>query len=162
MSFRAKRGIALAQGRTVRYYCFYYTLYKQDVHSIVNYVTFVPKVTKGPGRCDSPRPPNAAQVWNASPATNRGNFKPCSLRSRAGKISSRFSQVSFHLLRPGNLLALRRLRYCYSGIFPEPLLCILLLCLCDSSQSATVQNDNPPVIFDDTLPCTGRAFWEMI
>ena len=28
----------------------------------------------------------------------------------------------------------------------------------DSSQSTTVQNDNPPVIFDDTLPCTGRAW----
>ena len=31
-----------------------------------------PKVTKSPGRCDSPRPPNAAQVWNATSATNHG------------------------------------------------------------------------------------------
>ena len=34
-----------------------------------------PKVTKSPGRCDSPRPPNAAQVWNASSAINRRNNK---------------------------------------------------------------------------------------
>ena len=34
-----------------------------------------PKVTKSPGRCDSPRPPNAAQVWNATSAINHGNLK---------------------------------------------------------------------------------------
>jgi len=49
---------------------------------------------------DSPRPPNAAQVWNASPATNRGNLKPYSLRSLAQQISSRFSQKYFNLLKP--------------------------------------------------------------
>ena len=69
---------------------------------------------------------NAAQVWNAASATNRGNLKPHSFHSFARQISSRFSQVSFHLLRPGNLLTLRRLRYCYSGkVFPRTPFCSL-------------------------------------
>ena len=45
------------------------------------------KVTKDPGRCDSPRPPNAAQVWNASDATKRRNSTEF----------LRFSQVYRHL-----------------------------------------------------------------
>ena len=84
------------------------------------YRSFLEKRTKSMGRCDTPHTPNAAQVWNAASATNRGNLKPHSFHSFARQISSRFSQVSFHLLRPGNLLALRRLRYFYSGkIFPR-------------------------------------------
>jgi len=43
-----------------------------------------------------------------------------------------------------DFITFRRLRYLYSGIFPEPLLCILLLCICDSSPALQVQNDNPP------------------
>ena len=79
------------------------------------------KVTKNAGVAIPPHPTNAAQVWNAASATNRGNLKPHSFHSFARQISSRFSQVSFHLLRPGNLLALRRLRDCYSGkVFPRP------------------------------------------
>ena len=38
-----------------------------------------------------PRPTNAAQVWNATSATNRGNLKPHSFHSFARQISSRFS-----------------------------------------------------------------------
>ena len=34
---------------------------------------------------------NAAQVWNAASATNRGNLKPHSFHSFARQISSRFS-----------------------------------------------------------------------
>ena len=60
-------------------------------------VLFCEKSTKSMGVAIPPYP-NAAQVWNAAPATNRGNFKPCSLRSRAGKISSRFSFLFRHLL----------------------------------------------------------------
>ena len=82
------------------------------------------KVTQNAGVAIPPHPTNAAQVWNAASAINRGNLKPYSLRSLARQISSRFSQVSFHLLRPGNLLALRRLRDCYSEkcISPNPFL----------------------------------------
>ena len=89
------------------------------------YRSFLEKRTKSMGRCDTPHTPNAAQVWNAASATNRGNLKPHSFHSFARQISSRFSQVSFHLLRPGNLLALRRLRDCYSGkVFPRTPFCL--------------------------------------
>ena len=81
--------------------------------------------TKDPGRCDSPRSPNAAQVWNATSDTNRGNFKSRSLSSLAGKISSRFSQAYRHLF------ALQTLAPCLlsadcaivirGNTFPEPL-----------------------------------------
>ncbi len=63
------------------------------------YVTFFEESNQRRGDLRmSPPPLNAAQVWYATPATNRGNFKPCSLRSRAGKISSRFSFLLRHLL----------------------------------------------------------------
>ena len=71
----------------------------------------VPKVTKGPGRCDSPRPPNAAQVWNALSATNRRNFKPRVLRSLALKFLLRFSQSYRHLPAYGCP--------CLSACFPQ-------------------------------------------
>ena len=61
------------------------------------YSSFLEKRTKSMGRCDTPHTPNAAQVWYAATATNRGDLKPCSLRSLAGQIPSRFSQVCRHL-----------------------------------------------------------------
>ena len=56
----------------------------------------VSKVTKN-ARVAIPSRSNAAQVWNALYATNRGNLKPCSLRSLARQISARFSQAYRHL-----------------------------------------------------------------
>jgi len=85
------------KSRVIRYHYFSHTLYKQIAYSIVNLCSFLEKRTKSMGVAIPPYP-NAAQVWNAAPATNRGNFKPCSLRSRAGKISSRFSFLFRHLL----------------------------------------------------------------
>ena len=61
------------------------------------FLYFLEESTKDPGRCDSPRTPNAAQVWYAATATNRGNLKPRSLCSLARQIPARFSQVCRHL-----------------------------------------------------------------
>ena len=47
----------------------------------------VAKVTKTAGVAIRPHP-NAAQVWNATSATNHGNLKPHSLCSLARQISS--------------------------------------------------------------------------
>jgi len=37
------------KSRAIQYYSFYHTFYKKVICSIVNNVTFVPKVTKGQG-----------------------------------------------------------------------------------------------------------------
>ena len=57
------------------------------------------KVTKDAGCCDSPAPRNAAQVWFAPSVTNRG-ILPSFISFTRQRILSRFSQVSFHLLKP--------------------------------------------------------------
>ena len=94
------------------------------------YRTFDAKSTKSMGRCDSPHPPNAAQVWNASSATNRGNLKPYSLRSLARQISTRFLQAYRHLFARQTLalcLLSADCAICIRGkYFPEPLSVFLL------------------------------------
>ena len=56
-----------------------------------------PKVTKSPGRCDSPRPPNAAQVWNATSATNREKLQTSFTLFLRTVIFPRFTQAYRHL-----------------------------------------------------------------
>ena len=56
-----------------------------------------PKVTKSPGRCDSPRPPNAAQVWYALSATNREKLQTLLTTLSHTVIFPRFTQAYRHL-----------------------------------------------------------------